>query len=437
MKKNDQGFASELEAAVQMRPKAGAISLLLVIAGLFVFLIGYASVAEIDERTRGSGQVMPSSDVQTIQSLEGGIITDILVREGDAVKKGQVLMRIDDVLFASEEGGLEIRLASLQARKIRLQAEVRGTTPEFPQDLKDQAGSIVENELKLYQSRMDELKTSLERIKDEERSTKSNIEEVRASINKYSKSRSLLKKELDIATRLVASKAMPEIEKIRLERQYAEVIGDLQTAIEAKSSQEAKLSSIQKKSSEKLSAFKSDSLGKLNEVETQIRSIEEGLKSVGDRVARTDLKAPVDGIVQRLALKTVGGVVEPAQKLIDIIPIEDDLLIRAKVSPADVAFLRPGQEVKVSITAYDPQIYGRLDGSLERISADTIEEQDGSVFFEVDVRTKKNYLGSEDVPLKITTGMIANIEVITGRRTILTYILKPILRAKNNALGER
>ena len=152
---------------------------------------------------------------------------------------------------------------------------------------------------------------------------------------------------------------------------------------------------------------------------------------------RTELRAPVDGIVQSMSIKTLGGVVEPAQRLIEIVPLEDDLLIRAKVSPSDVAFLTPGQDVKISISAYDPQIYGRLDGTLERISADTIEENDGSIFFEVDVRTKENHLGSDDAPLRITTGMLADIEIITGRRTILTYILKPILRAKSRALGER
>ena len=437
MKKNDHGFVSELDAAVKMKPKSGAVWLLLSIVGLFIFLIGYASIAEIDERTRGSGQVMPSQDIQTIQSLEGGVITDIMVREGDVVKKGQILMRIDDVLFASEEGGLEVRLASLQAKQARLSAEVKGEKPSFPPVLIENADTLVQNELQLYTSRQTELQTALERIEDEEREARSNINEIKASINKFSQSRALLKKELDIAKRLVASNAMPEIEQIRLERQYAEVSGDLQTAIEAKTSMEAKLSGIEKKAEEKMAAYQSEALGQLNEVETQIRAIEEGLKSAGDRVARTELRAPVNGIVQRLALKTIGGVVEPAQRLIEIVPLEDDLLIRAKVAPSDVAFLRPGQEVKVSITAYDPQIYGRLDGTLERISADTIEEQDGSVFFEVDVRTNKNYLGSAENPLRITTGMIANIEVITGRRTVLTYILKPILRAKQNALGER
>jgi adhesin transport system membrane fusion protein len=341
------------------------------------------------------------------------------------------------VLFASEEGGLEIRISSLRARQIRLTAEVKGTPPIFPEGLIKKRPDLIENEMKLYHSRQEELKTALERIEDEKNEIKSNIDEINASINKFTKSRSLLAEELDIARKLVAQRAMPEIEKIRLERQYSNATGDLETAREARNSMAARLSGVEKKAQEERSAFHSEALGQLNETRTQLRVMQESEKSAEDRVARTELRAPVDGVVQSITLKTVGGVVEPAQKLIEIIPLDEDLLIRARVAPSDIAFLKRGQDVKISITAYDPQIYGRLDGALERISADTVEDPEGGIFFEVDVRANQNYLGTIENPLRITTGMVADIEIVTGKRTILTYILKPILRAKASALSER
>ncbi|MGM0423256.1 MAG: HlyD family type I secretion periplasmic adaptor subunit [Pseudomonadota bacterium] len=435
--KDDQNFMSELEAAEMMKPQYGAVLLLLSIAGLFAFLIIYAAFAEIDERTKGHGQVMPSSDVQVMQSLEGGVITDIMVREGDIVEKGQILMRIDDVLFASEEGGLEIRIAGMRARKIRLVAETMDVPPVFPEELMEAHPDLIENEMKLYNSRQEELQTALERIEDEKHEIESNIDEINASINKFTKSRSLLAEELEIARKLVAQRAMPEIEKIRLERQYSDATGDLATAREARNSMAARLSGVEKKVQEERAGFRSEALGQLNETRTQLRVMQESEKSAEDRVSRTNLRAPVDGVIQNVTLKTVGGVVEPAQKLIEIIPLEEDLLIRARVAPSDIAFLRPGQDVKVSITAYDPQIYGRLDAKLERISADTVEDPEGDIFFEVDVRANQNYLGTTENPLRITTGMVADIEIVTGKRTILTYILKPILRAKASALSER
>lgn len=436
MKKNDL-FLPELEAARRLKPSGGAILLLLTIGMLFAILILYAAFTKIDERTRGYGQVMPSSDVQVVQSLEGGIVTDILVREGDVVKKDQILMRIDDVMFAAEEGGLEARMQGMQITRQRLLAETRGQAPEFSDDLKQAAPKRVENEIALYESRQQELQTALERIEDEKNETTSNIAEIDASITKFSQTRDLVSKELEIAKKLVAQKAMPQIEQIRLERQYAEASGDLASARKARTSLEAKLSGINKKRQERLSSFKSEALGQLNDLETQLRAYEENMKSAEDRVARTELRAPVDGIVQSMTIKTLGGVVQPAQQLIEIVPLEDDLLIRARVAPSDVAFLEYGQPVKVSITAYDPLIYGHLDGRLERISADTVEDQQGNRFFEIDVRTDKNHLGSADSPLRITTGMEADVQIITGRRTILTYIMKPILRARENALVER
>ena len=428
---------SELEAATRLKPTRASNLLLYTILGLFLWLLVWASFSEVEERTRGIGQVMPSSDMQVIQSLEGGILSELMVNEGDRVEKGQILMRIDDVFFASEERGMEVQMLSYKVKQARLLAEASNEAFVMPEDIVKKVSNVAKTEQRLYKSRQEELKTSQSILEDEVQEVQSNLEEVQASISKLSKGRDLLKKELDIAKRLVAQKAMPEIEKIRLEREMNNITGDLETARKASQGLKSKLSATKKKSSERLSAFKSEALGELKEIETRIAAMEEGLKSAGDRVRRAELRAPVDGVVQSISIKTIGGVIEPAKKLIEIVPVKDALMVRAKISPADIAFVKLGQDVRVSITAYDSSLYGSLKGQLERISADTIQEPDGNIYFEIDVITEKGYLGTEDEKLPIAPGMVAETEVITGKRTILTYLLKPILRARSRVFTER
>lgn len=436
MGKPEDRYLSEIEEAARLKPHWSAGFLTLLIAVFIVWMLAWAALAEVDERVRGIGRVMPSSDIQTVQSLEGGILSELLVQEGDRVSKGQVLMRIDDILFASEGRGIEAQMMGLQIRKARLDAESDGTAFALPQELRDRAPQIAENEEKLYTSRQKELATALEIIAQEEKESRANLDEINANIAKLAQSRDSLKKELDIAKTLVAKRAMPEIEKLRLERQYNETRGNLATAAQAKKALEARLGATEQKRAERLAAFRSEVLGQLNETETRIAAISESLRSAADRISRTELRAPVDGIVKSVAIKTVGGVVEPAQRLVEIVPVEDELMIRSRVRPEDIAFLKPGQKVRVGITAYDAQIYGALTGRLERIGADAVMDADGAMYFEIDVRTDKNNLGTAEEPLLISPGMVAETEVITGKRTILSYLLKPVLRMKDRAFTE-
>lgn len=437
MEQEDIEFMSEMETASHLKPSRASQVFLWTITGLFFWMVAWAGISEVDERVRGTGQVMPSSDVQVVQSLEGGILSELNVKEGDSVKKDQVLMKIAAVQFASEGRGIEAQMASLQAKQARLKAEASGQPFTTPPDIQKKFPDVAANEEKLYKSRQDELNTALNIIHDDVREAEANLSEVKASIAKFSKSRGLLQQQLGIAQRLVAQKAMPEIESLKLQRDLNETEGNLSTAEQSQQSLEAKLSAAKKKEDEKTGAFRSQALADLNEVEARLSAIKENLNSVKDKVNRAELRAPVDGIVQRLHIKTVGGVIQPAQKLVEIVPLTDDLMIRAKIAPADVAFLHPGQDVKIKITAYDSQIYGTLDGKLDRIGADTIEDAQGNAFFEIDVRANKNYLGDEAHPLRIFSGMVSETEVIVGKRTILTYLLKPVLRTKDRAFTEK
>jgi adhesin transport system membrane fusion protein len=437
MDKDDIAFMSELEAAAHLRPSRASQFFLFAVAGLFVWLFVWAAVSQVDERVRGTGQVMPSSDIQVVQSLEGGVVTDILVHEGQHVKKGDVLLRINDVQFVSQSRGIEAQKAGLTAMEARLKAQVSGQPFKLDDDFAEKYPDIAVNEQKLYLSQQAELKNALSILDDQVREAEANLAEVRASIGQYSKSKALLQKELDITRRLVAKKAQPEIEQLRLERQLNDISGNLLAAVQSQQSLEAKLSAARKQEAQKKGDFRSNALADLNDTETKIAAMRESLASVKDKVSRSELRAPVDGVVQKTYVKTLGGVVEPAQRLVEIVPTANDLMIRARVSPSDVAFLKPGQKVRVNITAYDPQIYGTLTGKLERISADTMHAQNGDVYFEIDVRTDRNYLGDAAHPLPIAPGMVAETEVIVGKRTILTYLLKPVLRTKDRAFTEK
>lgn len=430
-------FMNELEAAVREKPSGPAILLLLSMAGFIAAFILWAAVTQMEEIARGQGQVVPTREIQVVQSLEGGILQELLVAEGDRVKKGQILLRISDVQFSSEERGTEVRALGLTAKKSRLKAEADGTPFTLPAEILEKAPKLAENEKALYESRQKELATAFTILDDRINKAAADLEQVKAEINRLSNSRAGLNKEYAITREMVEKRAVPKLEQIRLERELADINGQINTRSKEKEGLEAELSAVKNERRSQVEKFRSGALSELNEVETQISALNESLKSIGDRVDRTELRAPADGLVNAIRLKTVGGVVEPAMKLVEIVPMDDELKIIAKVAPSDVAFLRRGQAVKVKITAYDSQIYGSLDGELTRIAANSTGDREGNVTFEIEVKTLNNHLGDAANPLPITPGMVAEVNVVTGRRTIMYYLLKPLRRTMDRALVER
>lgn len=427
---------SELDAAAHMRPARSATLMLFAIMALIVFAIIWAGVTKIEILTRGKGQVAPSQDVQVVQSLEGGIVEELLVHPGDIVKQGQVLMRLSDVQFSSEARGTEAKFLALAVKKARLTAEASGEEFVMPEDVAEKAPQIAENEKALYESRQKELQNAYSIL--DERISKANAElaEVKAQISRFYASRKLLNDELAITKDMVAKRAMPKLEEIRLNREIADISGQINAQSQKQKGLEAELQVAQKERASQLDKFRSQALGELNEAETEISSLRESLRSIGDRVDRREVKAPVDGIVNNIAVKTIGGVVEPAMKLVEIVPVDEELKIIAKIQPNDIAFIHPGQPAKVKITAYDPQIYGSLHGTVARLGATSTRDHEGNAFFEIEIHTDKNHLGTGKDALPITPGMVAEVEVITGKRTLLEYLIKPMLRARERAFTE-
>lgn len=428
---------SELEAAARLRPSRTSLVLLFTIISLVIAFVVWASLAKVEEITRGQGQVVPSRDIQIVQSLEGGIVEQILVREGEMVKAGDVLLRISDVLFASQERGTEAQFLSLAAKKARLKAEARGEEYIVPDEIAQKVPQIAANETSLYESRQSELQNSYEILDQRIEKAEADLAEVNAQIARLSQNRNSLAQELEITREMVRKRAVPKLDELRLSRELNDIKGQINAESQRRASLQAEVNAALKEREGQLAKFQSQALSELNEVETQISQLQENLRSIGDKVNRTEVRSPVDGVVNNIAVNTVGGVIEPAMQLFEIVPLDDELKIVAQVAPEDVAFLRPDLPVKVKVSAYDPQVYGSLDGTLTRIGANSVRDNEGNVFFEIEVKTDKNYLGSEALPLPITPGMVADVEVITGKRSILEYLIKPLLRARDRALTER
>lgn len=437
VKSTDLDFMTELEAVVRLKPSPGANALLYSVCALCVCVFIWVNFAQLEIITRGEGQVVPSSEIQLVQSLEGGILAELNIDEGDRVTKGQILARIENVAFASEERGIEAQSMALLLKRKRLNAEINNEGFFIDNDLKSKNELLAKSEIDLYESRQKEFQKTLEIADETVKKSEANLKEIKATIARLSENRRLLSEEVKITKDLVAKKAMPKLEALKQQRELSDVQGNLNAAIQRKSALEAELSSAKNTKEEQAAKFRSEALTELSDVEMRIAAMKESLVAAGDRVDRTELKAPSDGVVKIINQKTIGGIVEPAMKLIEIVPLNDDLKITAQILPADIAFLEVGQNVNVKITAYDAQKFGSLKGKLMRISADTIEDRDGNIFFEVDVITDKNYLGTRDNPLPIIPGMVAETEIITGKRSVISYLMKPFLRARDRAMTEQ
>ena len=431
-----QEFATDMKAAVSTGPRKSATLLLYTIALFFIVAVVWASHATVDEVTISNGTVVSTRQVQVVQNLEGGILAEILVSEGDLVEAGQVLLRIDDTGFASTFAENEARYWGLLAALARLEAEANGTDMVLPAELAD-APDVVAAERALMAARKTELNATLDvlRVQADQRSLE--IIELEHRIVGLGKSLSFAQEELDIMTPMVAQGVASRVDLIRIQRSVADLDRELESARLTIPRAQAALEEAMQRQTERIAQFRTAAQAAINDETVRLRVLEQSLRSTQDRVTRTEVRAPIKGTVQIVTINTVGGVIQPGMDLVEIVPFEDQLFIEARVRPSDIAFLFPGQEAKVKLTAYDFGRYGALDGRLESISPDTIVDERGDSYYRIRVRTDRSFLGTEVEPLEILPGMVAQVDIITGEKTVLDYLLKPIIKARENALRER
>ncbi|NGN98448.1 HlyD family type I secretion periplasmic adaptor subunit [Grimontia sp. S25] len=427
--------------------------LLIVMVALF---IAWASLSSLDQVTRGEGKVIPPSQVQLIQSLDGGILQEMYVTEGMVVEKGMPIARIDDTRFRSDVAQQEEEDASLNANIIRLQQEldsiqlqgldvnwedqilIKSVELAFPEALSTQEPELVERQKLEYQGHLDDLKNKIEIQSRQVLQKQQEIKELKTKIKTLENSAKLVAREYELTRPLAKKKIVPEIELLKLQRQLNDMRGEIAALHQLQPKLKAEQDEATLKRREAVLAFKNENLTQISELEAKLSRLQQAKVGSQDKVDKAIITSPVNGTIKTIHINTLGGVISPGEDILEIVPNEDQLLIEAKIQPKDIAFLHAGLPAVVKVTAYDFTRYGGLQGKLEHISADTTQDDKGNSFYLVRVRTDESNLkdkNGSDMP--IIPGMLTSVDIVTGKRTVLDYILNPILRARESALRER
>jgi len=434
----DLEYMNSVSAAL-LNKSTLSTKIMLWIGAFFIgWLIYWAYYAEIDDLTRGEGKVIPSTQIQVIQNLEGGIVSEILVEEGENVKKGDILIKIDDTSFVSSFIESKLRYNELQAKSIRLLAESTGTPFKVSETAKKNAPELINREKSLYLSNKEQLENNILIYQRRLKQKKDELKEAEAKLDNLTKNFNFITRELQLNKPLVDKGIVSEVEYLKLQREASSIEGQMRSTKLSIPRLNSIIEEQRNNIKEVELRFRNAAKEEFNEVVAEMSRIERANIAREDKVKRTFVRSPVDGKVKRLLVNTVGGVVKPGMDIIEIVPSQDNLLIEAKIRPADIAFLFPGQRAIVKFSAYDFAIYGSLEGTVTHISADTIyDEVSRQNYYLVRIKTDKNYLGNEYKKLNIIVGMTASVDIMTGKKTVLDYILKPILRARENVLSER
>ncbi|WP_016957405.1 HlyD family type I secretion periplasmic adaptor subunit [Catenovulum agarivorans] len=447
IKENEINYINDINAALLLSSPKGTRHALYLICGFLTSLLLWAAFAEIDEVTVGAGKVIPSQQVQIIQNLEGGILKEVFIREGDVVNPGDKLLSIDETRFLSEYREQQAHAYGLIADITRLRAEldsIETSNGQFniqPIEL-DFANAqaypeLINRQKALYAERIRNLANQVKILDQQVTQKEQQLNELASKIDHAQRSYQLVSKELDMTRPLANSGVVSEVELIKLERAANDVKGELSSLQLLRPKIRAEVEEMENKRTEVVLKFRSEVQKELAKAESELTPLDEALVSSQDRLKRTNVFSPVKGTIKTININTVGGVIQPGMDLIEIVPLADSLLVEAKILPKDIAFLRPGLPAVIKLTAYDFTIYGGLKGTVEHISADTIQDEKENSFYLIRVRTEDSYLDKNNNPLPIIPGMTASVDVLTGKKTVLDYLLKPIVRAKQNAMRER
>lgn len=446
MAQSDIDFVHTLQAQANATTNKKVDYLFISIVLFFVCFLIWATFSRVDELARGEGKVIPSEKIQTIQSLDGGIVSEILVRDGAYVKIDQPLMRIDTTRFQAAVDENKQAFYGLLAAKVRLENEydlnINKDVPvlKFPDILKVKAPFFIENERQLFINRVEEFRSALNILKTQLGQKIQELVEMKAKKEQLQEALELAKEENVTVQKLVKTGAKSKFELLNSKKELNTIRGDINTTSITIPKAQYAVDEAKNRITEKLKNFKSEALKELQTVNTDLKKYENILISEEDKLDKTVVKSPVNGFIKAININTIGGVIKSGMDIFEIVPESDILLVEAKIDPKDIAFISPSLKAIVKITAYDFSIYGGLEGKIVEISADSIidkESKDQKSYYKVVVKTDKNYLEKEGKKLPIIPGMIASVDIITGQKSILDFLLKPILKTKQDALHER
>jgi adhesin transport system membrane fusion protein len=433
-------FASSLSSAVLQKPSKKPRYLLYAVFFGFSWLIIWANFAELDTRVQAQGRVIPSSKVKQIQNLEGGIVKELFVKEGDIVKADQKLLIIDNI---KSKGSLEEKKAkyfSLVARAVRLKAEANAKKFDSTDISSIVPQEYIESEYNLYLSSRSKLKSKITVFQDQIQQKNNTLAEAKSKLKFASRSIKLIQEEVLMKEPLVRQGIESKPDFLRLKRELGDKKNDYHTVRLSIPRIQAEIREIKNKIISTKEEFKNEAREKLSQTLADISQTREIKKALENEVGRTNVVSPVDGIVKKIEVTTIGQVIKSGNSILEIVPVDDKLLLEVKVKPKDIAFVYPGQEANVKVTAYDFPIYGGLKGEVLSIGADSIIEKSSKgeqSYFLITIKTDKNYVEKDGKKGVIMPGMVVSADILTGKKTVISYLMKPITRAKENALKER
>lgn len=428
------GFAADADRALLEQEPLRAKVVLRVFWVTVGIAVLWAALTQVDEVTKGEGKVIPSKQLQVLQSLDGGVVSEILVKEGQVVEQGQVLVNVDPTRFDSSLAENRAQYLALLTRAAKLRALAEDTPFVAPPEALEQTEKTVEAEKAAYEASKSALAAQLAIGEQQLAQRRQELAEAQARRDQAAHSYQLTAQELSYTKPLVANGAVSEVDILRLERDAARFRGERDVATAQISRTQAAIGEAQRKIQEITLHYRSEARKELSETMAKLNMSSAGGVGLADKVQKSVLRSPVKGTVKRLHVNTVGGVVQPGKDVVEVVPLEETLLLDARVAAKDIAFLRPGDRAVVKFTAYDFSIYGGLDARLEVIGADSVTDERGNTYYMVRLRTDKSQLGTG---LPIIPGMVAEVNILTGQKSILSYLLKPVLRAKEAAFRER
>ncbi|MEO5972315.1 MAG: HlyD family type I secretion periplasmic adaptor subunit [Sphingomicrobium sp.] len=412
-------------------PLTGSRLIIVASAVGFALFLLWAMLAKVDEVTRGEGKVIPSSKAQLIQPAEPATVLELMVRSGQRVRRGQLLARLDDTQSASELGQIQAETQALSARSSRLSAEGTGASAAC-------TGSDCEGEAALRQVRESALRSRVAALNAAAEQRRREAAEAQATITSLQGSLALAQRQVGMLEPLAAKNIVPQTDLLNARREVIDLTGRINAAREQQSRAMAAVRESLAQASEAGFSFRQEALNERSQVNAKIAVNQQSLRGARGRLGRSELRSPVDGIVNDVQVTTIGGFVQAGQKVMEVVPMGDKLLVETRVKPSDIAFIKVGDKALVKVTAYDFSIYGGLEGRVVQVSADSIyDEVNKEAYFNVIVETDRSYLTAAGRMLPITPGMITNTDIITGRKSVLSYLLKPVLKARSEALRER
>lgn len=433
----DHAFINSMSAAIaEQTPKTIRWVLYFWTVAVVLFIL-WASFTEIDEITRGQGEVVPNGENRVVQNLEGGIVEEIMVKVGDSVEKGQPLLQINNEKSEAQLDSSNIKAYELQAKIIRLEAEAEGKLFNVPFELEQKMPKLIHNERSLYLSRQEQINAKIRAMEDKKRQKEQELKSTIQRIENLKRSFKLINEEVKMTRPMVKQGVKSKVGFMKLQREQGKLKEELDTAESSIPSIEAGISEISNSIEEAKIEFRNQAKRELNEVTAEAMRIKENTEALGDQMERTLVRSPINGVIQKLYIHTIGGVIQPGEDLIEIVPTDDVLWLEVKIKPSDIAFIYPGQKTVVKVSAYDFAIYGSLEGEVVHISADATKDEKDNVFYTIHIKTSKNHLGTEEKPLKIIPGMVVDVDIMTGKKSVMDYILKPILKAKQYTFTER